>query len=424
MSRERLLDELSDESPSGGESPAYAEREARAFVMELGALLHGSGATAGRLEDALRSAAEELGLRAQVFSTPTSLMIAFGEAGAQSTQLVRVAPGDVHLEKLALVDAVATRVGRGLLTTRDGRRELRRIVEAPNRYSTPLLIVAQALITGAAARLFSGGLADIVAAAALGAMVGVITAVFHRHEHGSRIVDFAAGVTAAAGAVMIDRFVAPVSTYTVTLAAIIVLVPGLTLTVSMSELATRNLVSGTARLMGGLMILVSLGFGVAVGRHVEAVLPGSSTAAKATELFGEPGKAAAIVVVGFMLAIVFRARPRDIGPIVIGSAIGVYGARLGAAAFSPEIGAALGALALGLASNVWSRVRNQPSAITTIPGLILLVPGSIGFGGLNALLADDTVTGVDTFFTMTLVGVSIVAGLLLANVVYRGRRGV
>ena len=40
------------------------------------------------------------------------------------------------------------------------------------------------------------------------------------------------------------------------------------------------------------------------------------------------------------------------------------------------------------------------------------------------MLTDDTMTGVDTFFTMLLVGVSLVAGLLLANVVYGPRTAV
>ncbi|MEO1279635.1 MAG: threonine/serine exporter family protein [Planctomycetota bacterium] len=139
---------------------------------------------------------------------------------------------------------------------------------------------------------------------------------------------------------------------------------------------------------------------------------------------GELGQAIAIGTLGVMLAIVFRARPKDIVPIVLAVSLGVYGARFGASVLSPELGPAIGAFVLGLFSNAWSRLRRQPAAITTIPALLPLVPGSIGFTGLNAMLIDDTMTGVDTFFTMLLVGVSLVAGLLLANVVYGPRKAV
>ena len=124
--------------------------EKRAFVLELGRLLHESGASAGRLEAALRGASAELDLQAEVFSTPTGLTLSFGEMGSQQTSVMRVVPGEVHLEKLALVDRVAERVAAGELSVRDGRAELRAIVRAPNRWPRWLMIVAQIVIAAGA----------------------------------------------------------------------------------------------------------------------------------------------------------------------------------------------------------------------------------------------------------------------------------
>ena len=56
------------------------------------------------------------------------------------------------------------------------------------------------------------------------------------------------------------------------LSALIVLVPGLRLVVSMNELATGNHVSGTARLVDTGMTFLSLGFGVALGQRLAAPL--------------------------------------------------------------------------------------------------------------------------------------------------------
>lgn len=42
--------------------------------------------------------------------------------------------------------------------------------------------------------------------------------------------------------------------------------PGLTLTVAMTELATKNLISGTVRFFYGLVITLELGMGIAIGR--------------------------------------------------------------------------------------------------------------------------------------------------------------
>jgi uncharacterized membrane protein YjjB (DUF3815 family) len=57
-----------------------------------------------------------------------------------------------------------------------------------------------------------------------------------------------------------------------------------------------------------------------------------------------------------------------------------------------------------------------------VPGLMLLVPGSVGFRSLASLLERDVVAGVDTAFSMLMVAVALVAGLLSANALVPPRK--
>ena len=50
-----------------------------------------------------------------------------------------------------------------------------------------------------------------------------------------------------------------------------------------------------------------------------------------------------------------------------------------------------------------------------MPGIALLVPGSIGYRSLEAFLSQDTDHGVESAFRMFLVGIALVAGLLFSN---------
>ncbi|MBK7642827.1 MAG: threonine/serine exporter family protein [Planctomycetes bacterium] len=84
--------------------------------------------------------------------------------------------------------------------------------------------------------------------------------------------------------------------------------------------------------------------------------------------------------------------------------------------------AAVGGLMVGLASNVYARLFDRPAVTTMIPGILLLVPGSIGFRSLFNLLERDVLSGVETAFRVALVGISIVAGLFVANVLVRPRK--
>ncbi|MCB1056939.1 MAG: threonine/serine exporter family protein, partial [Acidobacteria bacterium] len=130
----------------------------------------------------------------------------------------------------------------------------------------------------------------------------------------------------------------------------------------------------------------------------------------------------ALLVAAWSFTVLFRARPRDFGWIFVAGAIALLGARVGAHWLGPELGALVGAVLLGTGSNLYARRLDRPSATTQLPGLMLLVPGSLGFRGMAALLERDTLTGLQTAFSMTVVAIALVTGLLIANVVLPPRR--
>ena len=130
----------------------------------------------------------------------------------------------------------------------------------------------------------------------------------------------------------------------------------------------------------------------------------------------------ALVASAFALAVLFRARGRQVVTILPMIAVAYAGARIGTEFLGPELGVALGALVLGIASNAVSRWRDQPTAIALLPALLLLVPGSLGFRSLQALLQDDVLGGIQSAFTMVMIAVALVTGLLVANIVVMPRR--
>jgi uncharacterized membrane protein YjjB (DUF3815 family) len=182
----------------------------------------------------------------------------------------------------------------------------------------------------------------------------------------------------------------------------------------MSELALGHLAAGTARFMGAAMSFLVLAFGVAIGRRVGDLLPPvlGPIEADALPAWTLP---AALLVASASFAVLLRARPRDTVWMLLAGTIAFYGARLGSARLGPELGVCLGAVLVQGASNAYARLRRRPAIVMSLPGLLLLVPGSIGFESVTALIERDVVSGVETVFRMALVAVSLVAGLLLAD---------
>lgn len=390
------------------------------FLLELGRDLHQAGTPAHRLEETLAATAVTLGLEAQLFSTPTSLLIAVGPDAQQRTFLLRIEPGDVDLERLSLVDDVAGRVARAQLTPADASRELREIEKRSPRYPRWLSACSFAIASAGAGVFLQGSWSDIGAGGFLGLVVGIITVYLGSRRRFARVLEAIAGILVASGALLIDRHLTPIATSLVTISGLVVLLPGLTLTLAVNELATRNLVSGTARLAYAATILVSIAFGVSVGLQLESTLPPSPehTGTPVPQWLQWP----TLALAALSFTVLFRARPAAFWPIALIGTVGVICAQAGSRALGPELGASAGALAVGISANLWSRLTDRPAAIATLPAIILLVPGSLGFRGVVALAGDETISGIDAVFSAVLVAVSLVVGLLMANVLLPARK--
>ncbi len=404
------------ERPAPSAAPD-AVRLLRRMAKSLGTY----GASVNRIEDALTACARAIGVEAEFFATPTGVLVTVVSGDEHRAGMAAITSSEVHLERLALLDRllgdiIARRVG-----VRDALERLDEIERSPRRYGAPVTFAAFAMTSASAALLFRGSWIDAAAAGAAGALVGLATWGAAFGQTSVRLVEFLAGVLAAvAGAWASTRFGAHPAT--VTLAALIVLVPGVSITTAMNELATRHLVAGSARFMGALLVLVMLGFGVAVGQRVAVAIGVAPVALPAAA--PAPGWAMLIPLGTLVipLLVLFKAPPRLGGWLLAAALIGFFGARLGGEWIGPGLGAGVGALLVGITANATARLFDRPAAIMAAPGVLLLVPGSVGYRSVDALMNARVEAGVETAFNMLMIAASIVTGLLLAALVVPPRR--
>ena len=408
-------------SSNPGVALGSAPVEAEAFVLGLAQALHSYGASAQQLEGMLTLVALRLGLEARFYSTPTAVMVSFGAVTTARTSLVRVDPGAMDLEKLCLLHETTVQVIHGELGLVDGRARTAEIVRTPPRYGAPSTLLAFALSSGAAAVFFGGGQREIVVSMLVGLGVGLVSRASARWSAGFSIAEPIAATFAAVAALLAARGGAPLSTLVVTLAGVVTLLPGLGITTAMTELATRNLASGTARFAGALVQLLGLGFGVAFGARLVTLLPPPLPPPPSTA-WSPLVLAAAVVIAALAFSALLRVRPRDVGWVLLACGLAFAGARVGATLLGPELGAFVGALVLGLTSNAFARAFDRPAALPLVPGLLVLVPGSVGFRSVFALLDNDVLSGVNAAFKMVMISVALVSGVLFASIAIPPRR--
>ena len=409
-------------SGSGSESQ-IGDPEAVAFVLKLGRALHQYGSAAHRLEDVLGHVAEKLGLEAQVFSQPTSIFASFGPQQLQRTFMIRVNPGEVNLGKLSDVDDVVRDVLHHGLSPRDGSARLDKINIAEVRYGTVANVLSFGVISAASALLLGGGIEELAIASVIGLITGLLSLIAHRSKRFGRVFTAVAALCAAMIAAEATQLVGAYSVPTATLAGIIALLPGFTLTVALAELSTQHLASGTARMSGAFVVFLELIFGVALGTAIIlAILGIERLPVEKAHTLPAWVQLVPLVVMPLALTVRLRAHARDAIWILITGGLAIVGSRLGSYLLAPQIGVFLGALTVGIASNVFARTFNRPSVTTWVPGLLLLVPGSVGFRSFTSLLDNEVVVGVETAFKMILSAVALVAGTFMANVITPPRK--
>jgi uncharacterized membrane protein YjjP (DUF1212 family) len=415
----KVLDSPISSQP--GRTLSVERGAAEAFILTLAEALHAHGAAAHRLEGLLTLVAMRLGTEARFYSTPTAVLVSFGPVAEGRTCLVRVEPGAIDLGKMSMLYEATTRVIRGELGPEAGRERVAAIVGAPPRYGAGWRLVAATLSSSAAAVFFGGGRREVLASGAVGLLVGLIDRLVRRRAAGSTVVAPVAAAIAAIAAAAAAQALGPLSTVVVTLAGVVLLLPGLSITIAMTELSTRHLASGSARFSGALVELVGLGFGGAFGAGLVRLLPPMGPPPAAT-VWSAPALGATVLVSATAVAVFLQAQVKDLKWILAVSAVGFAGTRLGGDLFGPELGAFIGALLLGLCSNGFARALDQPAAVPLVPGLILLVPGSIGLRSVFSMIESDVVSGVDAAFKMVLVSTALVAGILFANLAVPPKR--
>lgn len=388
------------------------------FLLRLAELLHAQGTPADRLEDTLTSCALKLREPGQFLSTPTSLMAAFGDGDEQHVHMLRVSPGDVNLVRMLDFDEVLGKVEEGKMSAEAGLAELNRIAASPPRFGPGATVLAFAMASAGAARFFEGGLREILLSFLLGLLTGMLALSMGRRSAATRVFEPCAAFLAAFLSILVAHYLVPLNASVVILSSLIVLVPGLSLTLAMNELATRHLVSGTARLMGALMIFLTIILGVAMGRELGNALAGGGFVDVETVKLAGWTLWPAFIVSCFAFIVLFQGPLRQTPWIMAVALSGFVGARVGATLMGPELGTFLGALMAGLPSNVYARITGHPAQLTLLPGILMLVPGSIGFRSLSFFLAQDAVSGMEAAFQTMLVAVALVGGLLTANVVF------
>ncbi|WP_439693934.1 threonine/serine exporter family protein [Curtobacterium sp. SP.BCo] len=403
----------------------------------LGALLLDAGSSVTDVRSALEKARDAAGVgpTLAVGVLPALVMVSETATGAATI---------VNTEGVELSSRQAARANRLVLGLESGSIALAEIparVRAIRAGTTPPpalpWILGNALTAAGLTVVFRCPWWAILVALGAGALVGVLGLALRRFREAVAVIPFLAAFlsTTIVGLVAAGTGFDHVPLFAVC-APVAVFVPGALITNALLELTASDIVTGSSRLMQGLIMLGFMAAGIASGSALTGLHVDPSSAALVGEVAGvgtERGgweavppywvSWVAVVVLAVGLGLVFRSGWR----LTLVSVAVMTTAYALVSGITPVWGSvvATGATAalLFVATRLLERlVPAIPATVSFFPAFLLLVPGTVGLVAVATFDPEALATPLATFVSLcigTKIG-GLLPGLFARNAPHRG----
>jgi uncharacterized membrane protein YjjP (DUF1212 family) len=397
---------------------------------QLGAFLLDAGYAVTDVDFALYKVAEKAGYPDMAFVVLPATVFASDHPG-DATTVVNATGVELPL----LITARANLLVRRLLA---GKVPFWRIPEhiAKVRASTAHitwweLLLGSSGLAGGLGVLFRIPWWAVIATFVLGALIGVAIHLGSKVRGAGTIITFlvAFGTTLSVGLLASHFELGPIPLFAVC-APLAVLVPGTTITNALLELSATDMITGSSRLMYGLLVLAFM----TVGIGAAAMATGLRIDASAAHLLGD------VTRVSTDMAGISALPPlwfSWIGVVVMAAGIGLAfkaGWRLtllsipamlltyaGIMVLTPHIGSIGATGVVGAVFFFFARVVERfepraPAIVTFRPAFILLVPGIVGLVALTTFDNQTVVTALGTFLSLS---IGTKGGAVVADLIFR-----
>lgn len=339
----------------------------------------------------------------------------------------------LDLSKLCEIDDIANMLASGTITVAQAKEKIKKASQHEhgwNRYLQDALKIAFMTLNAALTCIFFDGyLLEIAAGAISGFFVGFILVLATHVKRISKIARLLAAIASVMSAVIFKAVLCAVAKdppifneIMIGIAGVILLTPGLSLMMSVTELSFMHLISGALRLMNALTALLQLGFGMLVGFKISALL--QLPAAPLERERYQPWVYAIILapnVVAFMVYFKVPRYPLAVICIAVASYLAFFGSFFTAKFVGSEIGSFVGTFFACLIGNIYSRITKHPSNVVTTASILMLVPGGIGVKVFQQMMLGNSGTSFSFVYSTMMIATALMFGFSLASVIVPSR---
>lgn len=392
------------------------------FILLAAKSLHENGLPTHRVEDFIQRICLSMQVEAELFTTPGSIFASIEKDGVKYPHLVKVSQeGDLNLEKIDAIQEVCKQVSECHIDFTDGIQQLKAINQMKSRYATWLMILFFGLSTGSAACVFGGNLPEICCSLLIGLGIGGFNGLLTYAPRFGKVFVLISAIWVCLVAGLFQSQYIDFQRDIATVCGLIILIPGFSFTVSITEMVNNHLIAGLTRFTNAFITFAMIAIGIAVGMKLMGHITLPNPTLRISDLVSW-GKWVALFFVPLGFMILFKAKQRDFIWILLACWCSYFSYSYGRMVFSEPVAVFLASLLLGIVSNMFSRIKKRNSSLLLVPGMILLVPGSLGFFSISHMVNSDVVAGLQTALSMISTAMALVFGIIFSNIFLKAER--
>jgi uncharacterized membrane protein YjjP (DUF1212 family) len=401
------------------ESLANELGELQELIVRIGIAMTVAGEPVDATQDRLYRIGEARGLEnLEIAVLPTTLLVQVGAASEARVQLgVRGSHVVPRLDQVSDIYLLAATLERNELSASEGLARLDEILVAVPPRGRLIRILGYGVLCVGFALFLQPAWGGLLVAFVLGVAVGTLTT--WRFVALQTLMPVLASFLVGTAVFGTAKFFEAENPIRALIPPLVAFLPGAVLATGTVELAAGQVISGSSRLVQGVVGLALMAFGIVAA----AELVGAPQAHLLDVPFNRLGPWApwiglVILTLGHYLH--SCAPRRTLLPILAVLVVAYGGQIVGAAVFGPDVSAFFGALAmtpivLWISEHPWG----PPSMVTFLPAFWLLVPGAAGLIGVTEIVGTDSPLGRDDFAkaigTVLMIGLGILIGTAIFN---------
>ncbi|ORX78797.1 DUF1212-domain-containing protein, partial [Basidiobolus meristosporus CBS 931.73] len=344
------------------------------------------GSPAHRLEYNMSLASNALDIESSFAFLPGVAFISFGDADTHTsdTHILKIDRG-YNMDKLERTYEISRQVIYGEMHVEVAYELLEDMMEEPPTYAWWVQILNFAMCSFLICPLaFNGNWIDALISGALGLVVGCLNLLSTKIFNYSNVFEITASIICSFVATALHSHA---NFNSVMLSGVTLLLPGLSLTTSVIELGSKNLISGVVRLVFALASAFMLGFGLNIGSTVWKAWDKHITPPVDHQI--DPlWDFLLLPLLAINYCVYLNASWRQWPPILALCIIGFVVSYFTSSHLGVEVSAAISAFVIAFVGNVYTRITHRFGFAAVLSATMLLVPGSMGVKGFLALFSN------------------------------------